>query len=413
MKIAICSLSQFTYVAEFIDAAQGLKEKYEVCYFLGFYCQNSIKLLQQRNIPYQVLLDRRIDIKSVLIDPATVSSPYEIFQKYFLKQAKLLLPKLLKTIKAWKPDLIGSHYRDYAGMTAAEILEIPMMSFGTAGSPFRVEGIDPPYGIGVSIDTPNRVMQIFWELNRKFNRKVDRLYNETIRQPYGLSKISGVSTLHSSQLVLLSMISSLSNKSSLDPPYIKFVGPLFSSRSESIEIEEVDTIAAIAASPKPRIFISLGTIHIESTIKCLKALENFNGTLIVSLGGKNSVNFGSLLQGKNIIWRSFFNDFYRVLELIDAVVTTASGKTVLESLSVGKPLVCLPRQGEQYENALQIQFLGAGALPCPKNWNSQKFATITEQVASEEKYRKSAYILQSEIKLSGGVKKVLKSIEAM
>jgi UDP:flavonoid glycosyltransferase YjiC (YdhE family) len=406
VRIAICSLSQFTYVAEFIDAAQRLNEKHEVCYFLGFYCHNSIKLLQQKHLSYQVLLDERIDIKFALIDPASASSPYEIFKGYFFKYAELLLPYLLKAIKAWKPDLIVSHYRDYAGMTVAEILDIPMVSLGTAGSPFRVEGIDPPYGVGVSRDTPNRVMQLLWELNHKFNKKIDQLYDEKIRQPYGLNDISGVSTLHSNQLVLLTTISSLSNKSSPDPPYVQFVGSLFSSRPESKEVGEADTIACIATSPKPRIFVSLGTIHLEPTKKCLEALESFSGTVVVSLGSKKGINIASLVRYKNVICRPFFDDFYTILKLVDAVVTIASGKTVIESLSVGKPLICLPRQGEQYENALRLQALGAGEIPCPKSWDSQKFVRVTEQVATDFKYAKAASVLKAEIEQSGGVDEV-------
>ena len=413
VKIAICSLSQFTYVAEFIDAAQRLNETHEVCYFLGFYCQNSIKILQQKHLSYQALLDERIDIKSTLIDPATTNSPYEIFQGYFFKHAELILPELLKNIKAWKPDLILSYFRDYAGMTVAEIIGIPMVSFGTVGSPFRIEGVDPPYGARISQDAPNRLMQLFWELNRKFNQKIDQLYNETIRRPYGLNDISGTSVLHSNQLVLLSMISSLSNKFSPDPPYVKFVGPLFLSRLESEEVEETDTIACIASSPKPRIFISLGTIHVEPTEKCLEALKNFPGTVIVSLGGKNGIEIASLSQRKNVIWRPFFNDFYKVLKLVDAVVTIASGKTVLESLSVGKPLICLPQQGEQYENALRIQSLGAGEVPCFKCWDAKKFARVTEQVATEDKYSKAAAVLQAEIERSGGVDEVVKAIAGL
>jgi UDP:flavonoid glycosyltransferase YjiC (YdhE family) len=413
MRIAIGSLSQFTYVTDFIDAVQSLNERHEVCYFLGFYCQNSIKLLQQKNISYQVLLDEGIDIKSALIDPATAKSPYEIFQGCFFKYAELLLPDLLKTIKAWKPNLIVSHYRDYASMTVAEILDIPMVSFGTAGSPFRVKGIDPPYGVGVSRDCPERVMHIYWELNQKFNKKIDQLYNEKIRRPYGLKDISGVSSLHSNQLVLLSSISSLSNKYSPDPPYLKFVGPLFSSRLEAEEVEEVDTIACIAASPKPIIFITLGTIYVESTKKYLEALENFTGTIVVSLGGKNGIETGSFIQRKNVIWRPFFNDFYKVLKLVDAVVTIASAKTVLESLSVGKPLICLPQQGEQYETALRLQSLGAGEIPCPKCWDAKKFARVTEQVATEYKYSKAATVLQAEIERSGGVDEVVKAIAGL
>jgi UDP:flavonoid glycosyltransferase YjiC (YdhE family) len=415
VRIAICSLSQFTYVADFINVAQRLNERHEVCYFLGFSSQKSIKLLQQKHLNYKVLLEQQIDIKSALIDPANASSSYEIFEGWFFKHAELLLPNLLKTIKAWKPDLIASHHRDYAGMTVAEILGIPMVSFGTANSPLRVEGIDPPYAVGVSRDTPNRVMQLLWKLNHKFNQKTDRLYNEKIRRPYGLNDISGAITLHSNQLVLLSTISSLSNKYSPDPHYIKFFRPLFSSCSESKEFEEVNTIARIAASPKPRIFITLGTIYVEPTQKCLEALENFTGTIVVSLGDKKgiNINIASLIKRKNVIWRPFFYDFYKVLKLVDAVVTIASAKTVIESLSVGKPLICLPRQGEQYETALRLQSLGAGEIPCPSGWSAKKFVRVTEQVATEERYKQAASVLQVEIERSGGVDEAVKLIETL
>lgn len=410
MRIAVCSLSQFTYVAEFINVTQRLNKEHEVCYFMAFYCQNSIKLLQKSYIFYQVILDKRIDITSVLTDPATAASSYEIFKNFFFKHAEILLPYLIKTLKIWKPDLILSHYRDYAGMTAAEILDIPMVSFGSAGSPFRVKGIDPPYGAGVSRDTPNRVMQLLWELNHKFNQRIDLLYNNTIRRPYGLDDIHGASTLHSNQLVLLSMISCLSNKSSLDPPHVKFVGPLFLSRPETEEGDEAETIAYIASMPKPRVLVSLGTIYVEPTEKCLEALENFPGTVIVSLGGKKEIDISSLIHRKNLVWRSFFTDFNRLLKYVDAVVTIASGKTVLESLAVGKPLVCLPQQGEQYENALRLQSLGAGEVPCPKRWDSQRFVRVTELVAIEDKYRKAAAVLQADVERSGGVDEVVRLI---
>lgn len=314
MRIAICSLSQFTYVAEFIDAAQRLNERHEVCYFLGFYCQNSIQLLQQRNISYQVALEQSQDIESVLTVPAAANSAYEIFESYFLKHAELMLPYLIKALRLWKADLLLSFFRDYAGMTAAEILEIPMVSFGSAGSPFRVEEIDPPYGSGVSRDAPNRLLQLMWKLHHKFNDKLDRLYNEVIRRPYKMSDIRNVSTLHSNRLVLTLNIPSLSNKYSQEPPYSKYVGPLFSGNIGSEEENEVYITEQIESMPKPRIFMCLGTTHAELLIeKCLKALLNFSGTVIVSLGGKTDAYLSSLLNRKNnVVWRPFFSDLNRV-----------------------------------------------------------------------------------------------------
>jgi len=411
VRIAICSLSQFTYVAEFIDAAKRLNKEHEVCYFLGFACQDSIKLLQQKRLPYQVVGDEQVDITSVLTIPALAKSTYELFKSYFFKHAELILPSLIKTFKAWEPDLVLSHWRDYAGMTAAEIIDVPMVSFGSLISPLRVEGIDPPFGAGVSRDAPKRLQQMMWKLHHKFNKRADQLYNERIRQPYGLDDVCGVSTLHSSQLVLLSTIPTLSNKYSPEPPYIKYVGPLFSGKVESVEADEADKVARIASMPKPRVLVTLGTTHVEILIeKCLEALVAFPGTLIVSLGGKKAIEIGSLLERKNLIWSFFFSDLNKVLELVNTVVTVSAPKTVLASLAVGKPLVCLPQQGEQYEIAYRLQSLGAAEVPCPRRWDSQTFVRVTEQVATEDRYRKAAAVLRADVKQSGGGDEVVRLI---
>jgi UDP:flavonoid glycosyltransferase YjiC (YdhE family) len=413
MRIAICSLSQFTYVAEFIDAAQCLNEKHEICYFFPFSCQNSIRLLEQKHLAYQVLLDEQVDITSVLTVPADTKSTYDLFKSYFLKHAELALPYLIKSLRAWKPNLILSHLRDYAGMTAAEILDVPMVSFGSHESPIRVEGIDPPFGSGVSRDAPKRLLQFMWKLHHEFNNALDQLYNETIRQPHGLVDIRGVSTLHSSQLVLLSTISALSNKYSSNPSYIKYVGSLFSSKFESLEADEHEQVARIASSKKPRVFVSLGTTFVKPLLeKCLKALETFPGTVIVSLGGKNAIEFGSLLEQKNVISRSFFYDPNSVLNLVDAVITVTAAKTVLASLAASKPLVCVPQQGEQYERAYMLQSLGAAEVPCSRRWDSLIFARVTEQVATESRYANATSILKADIEQSGGVNEVLRLINS-
>nr|WP_238361128.1 nucleotide disphospho-sugar-binding domain-containing protein [Iningainema tapete] len=158
----------------------------------------------------------------------------------------------------------------------------------------------------------------------------------------------------------------------------------------------------------------LGTTHAELIIeKCLEALLAFPGSVIVSLGGKTVAHISSLLKSKNVTWSPFFSDLNQVLKLVDAVITVTAPKTVLASLAVGKPLICLPQQGEQYELAYRLQSLGVGEIPCPKRWDAQAFAFITEQVATESKYIKAASILQAEIEQSGGISEVVKAIEAL
>ena len=413
MRIAICSLSQFAYVAESVDVAQRLNEKHDVCHFLGFSCPDALSLLEKKQVPYQVLLDKQIDIESIVTVPAAAKSTYDLFANGFFKQAELTLPALIKALRAWKPDLVLSYLRDYAGMTAAEILGVPMASFGSFPSPVRIEGLDPPYGAGVSQDAPPRLLQLMWKLHHEFNRRVDPLYNATIRRPYGLDDVCGVSTLHSHRLTLLGTIPALSNKNSPDPPYVKYVGPLFSGNGAPAGADEPEKIARIASSPRPRVLLSLGTTYVGPLIvKCLQALLAFPGTVIVTLGSNRmDHHLAPLLERQNVIWSPFFSDFKRVLELVDAVVTVTATKTVLASLAAGKPLVCVPQQGEQYEQAYQLQALGAAEVPCPRHWDARTFASMTGQVATEHRYARAASVLQAHVERSGGVDEAVRLID--
>jgi UDP:flavonoid glycosyltransferase YjiC (YdhE family) len=409
MRIAICSLCQFTHIVKFVDAAQLLIEKNEVCYFLGFACQDTIRLLQEKQLPYKVLLDEKIDMNFLLTLTVVNESAYAVFEKYFFRYAKLTLPYLIKALNVWRPDFILSDMRDYAGMTAAEIMDIPMVSSGNFTSPFRVEGIDPPFGSGINRDAPKRLLQLMWKLHHEFNDRLDLLYNETIRRPYGLDDIRRVSTLNSTKLVLLSTISILANKYSQDPSYVKYIGPLSLKKGESVEVDETDKIACIASSPEPRVFVTHGTVLMEPlTKKCLKALKNFPGTVIVSLGGKKmSSDICSLLKRKNVIWSSFFFDMNSVLKLVDVVVASED-QTAIESFAAGKPLVFLPERGIQYALAYRFQSLGVAEVCFPRHLDAQKIANLTWQVATEDRYRKAASVLQEHIKQSGGADEVVR-----
>jgi UDP:flavonoid glycosyltransferase YjiC (YdhE family) len=205
----------------------------------------------------------------------------------------------------------------------------------------------------------------------------------------------------------------LSNKNSSDPSYIKYVGPLFAGNGAPAAADEAERIARIASSPRPRVLLSLGTTYVEALIvKCLQALAAFPGTVVVTLGSsRTDQHLTSLLERQNAIWSPFFSDFKRVLELVDVVVSVTATKTVLAALAAGRPLVCLPQQGEQYEQAYRLQALGAAEMPCPRQWDAHKFARITEQVATDQRYERAASALRAHVEKSGGIEKAVRLLQ--
>lgn len=412
MKIAVCSLSEFTYVSEFIDATEALKERHELCYFLGFSCFKSIQLLKSRQISYQILLDESVSINSLLIKPEhLIWSNKELFSEYFIKHAQIILPLLIKSLRQWNPDLILSHLRDYSGITAAEILNKPIISFGSHTSPVRIENIDPPFGAGISSQSSEKIIRFMWKLHHQFNQEIDFIYNQKLRQPYGLKSIQNSTTIHSQKQIFLSLISPLSNKKSPEPDYVKYVGSLFSKNKIRPSLEEQKTGDRLEKASQPKVFICLGTTYIKSLLKkCLVSLESFEGTIIVSLGGNNNLKLPSLSTRKNIIYYPFFEDVNRIYQLSDVIITVSGGKTVLDVLSQGKPLICLPQQGEQQEIALALQDYGAAKVLPNKNWRSQKFISLIKEVLENSEYLETALKLKKLINSNNGVKEVTDTI---
>lgn len=405
MKVAVSSLSRYTHVAEFIDAAQVLNGRHEVRYFLGPTYAAAVKLLESRGIGHTRLLpSAQVDVTTALGTAAGAKSVFALFTDYFLRHAEMVLPNLLDALERWQPDLVLSHLRDYAGITAAEILGIPVVSFGSHGPPHREEPLDPPFGAGIARGAPERELGLMWRLQHHFDERVDAVYNKRLRQPYGLLAIRGTSTYHSRTLTLLSMIPALANRNTPEPPYIRYVGPLFSQRNRSGTPDESALLERISNMPGPRVLLSLGTTYVKPVLEsCLAALEHFPGTLIASLGGDAHTRISASRRARsNLIYQPFFTNIGRVLELSDVVVTVAAGKSVMDALACGKPLVCLPQQGEQREIALALRDCGAAEVPCSRKWADDDFANAVERVASEPCYADAAGRLQQQVRQMGG-----------
>ncbi len=373
MKIAICSLSELTYVSEFIDAAEALAQRHEVRYFLGYPNTGSIKLLHRRGLPFEVMLDT----KPELGHPASANSTHDLFSGFFFKQAEWVLPNLIRQMKAWGADIVISHLRDFAGINAAETLGIPVVSFGSHANPCRREPVDPPFGSGLSRTSTSAQRQLMWRLHRDFHRKIDDEYNRRLRLPFGLSAIENSTTHVSQKLVLLSIIASLGYGNS---PSVHFVGPLCFRPKVIPVADEADLIGELQISPRPRVFLSLGSTYGTALgNECLAALDGFKGTVITR----------------------YFEDVFSVIEASDVVVTVCGGKTVMDALAHGKPMVGLPQQGEQKEIALALSEQGAAILPCLRRWDAEAFRSAVEDVCGEPAYREAARKLQQEVVNSG------------
>jgi UDP:flavonoid glycosyltransferase YjiC (YdhE family) len=397
-RIGVFSLSSFTHVAEGIDLAAMLAAHHEVRLFTG--SPAAASLIEDRALAYEAAFD----VLPELTPPHTRDA-FALLSGYFLRHAELCLPRLLPALERWGPDLLLVHLRDYAGFAAAEKLGLPLVSFGSHTSPERVEPEDPPFGAGLGADARPGAKRLMWELQHRLDARLDRVHDERIRRPLGLAPAKGTSTLRSSRLILLGLLPALTPRRTPEPGHVLYVGPLFRGLPGKASPEERRALARLAETPRPRVFVSLGTIHRDVCLApVLDALRGFDGTLVVA---------GAASEGPRRVAREMFTDLDTLHALVDAVVTTGSGKTVMAALRHARPMVCVPQQGEQREIALSLAACGAAALPCPRRFDPQRLARAVAEVAASHAHAEAARGLAASLGEVQGLARTRAAIEAL
>jgi UDP:flavonoid glycosyltransferase YjiC (YdhE family) len=397
-RIGVFSLSSFTHVAEGIDLAATLAARHQVRLFAG--SRAAAALIEDRGLACQTAFD----VLPELTPPHTRDA-FALLSGHFLRHAELCLPRLLPALERWGPDLLLVHLRDYAGFAAAEKLGIPLVSFGSHTSPERVEPEDPPFGAGLGADARPGVKRLMWERQHQLDARLDRLHDERIRKPLGLAPAKGTSSLRSSRLILLGLLSALTPRCTPEPGHVRYVGPLFRGLPGQAGDEERRALARLADMPRPRVFVSLGTVYRDRCLgPVLDALRDFDGTLVVA---------GGTPEGPRLVAREMFTDLAGVHALVDAVVTTGSGKTVMAALGHGRPMVCVPQQGEQREIARSLAARGAAAFPCPRRFDPGRFSRAVAEVAASRAHAEAACGLGRGIDQAHGLERAGAAIEAL
>lgn len=397
-RIGVFSLSSFTHVAEGIDLAASLAAGHEVRLFTG--SSDAAALIEDRGLER----DTAFDVLPELAPPYTRNA-FGLLSGYFLRYAELCLPRLLPALERWRPDLLLVHLRDYAGVAAAEKLGVPFVSFGSHTSPERVEPDDVPFGAGLYRDARAGMKRLMWGRKHGLDARLDPLHDQRIRRPLGLSPARATSTLCSPRLVLLGLVPALTPRSTPEPAHVRYVGPLFRGLGDKAGPAERHALARLADAPRPRVFVSLGTTYRNRCLEpCLEALRGFEGSLVVS---------GSVSEGHRLIAREMFADVDAVHAEVDAVVTVGAGKTVMKALEHGRPMVCLPQQGEQREIACALAAHGAALFPCPRRFEPARLARAVTEVASGGAYAEAARALGGTIDQTDGLDGARAAIEGL
>jgi zeaxanthin glucosyltransferase len=185
------------------------------------------------------------------------------------------------------------------------------------------------------------------------------------------------------------------------PAVLKYVGPL----------HHVTTPAANPAaenfpwdrlSNKPLVYASLGTLqnqlqHVFRAI--LNGLADLSVQVVLALGKRDAV------------WNE--PTPAKLIERASLVITHAGLNTALETLTRGKPMVCIPVTNDQPGVAARVAHVGAGELLPLRKVTAARIKQLAQQVLQQPQYRVAAERMRADILAAGGARTAANLVEQL
>jgi zeaxanthin glucosyltransferase len=163
---------------------------------------------------------------------------------------------------------------------------------------------------------------------------------------------------------------------------------------------------------RPLVYASLGTLQnrsFEIFRKIAEACSELNVQLVISLGGGLKPERLGVLSGDPLVV-----SFAPQLELVkraSVVITHAGLNTVLESLAVGVPLVCIPLGNDQPGVASRVATHGAGIVVPPRRVSVARLRSAVRTVLEDDSYLRAARKLQAAMSEIDGLEQAADIVE--
>jgi zeaxanthin glucosyltransferase len=191
------------------------------------------------------------------------------------------------------------------------------------------------------------------------------------------------------------------------PPHLHYTGPFVDPAQRTPVDFPWDQLDG-----RPLVFASLGTLQNRSRDifrKIAQACAELNVQLVISLGGGLEPDRLGALSGNPLVVR--FAPQLEIVKRASVVITHAGVNTVLESLSEGVPLVCIPLGNDQPGVAARVKARGAGIVVPPRSANAKRLRSAVRAVLENDSYRLAARKIQSAIAEIDGLDRAADIIE--
>ena len=314
---------------------------------------------------------RGVSVSPFVMDPAEVGRrfpelgelappdvPEVMFSKVFgVLAAPLMLEGLVPLVSEWRPDLVVSDAAELAGHIAAAELGVPSVTkgFGPALPERRV-------ALAAEEVAP------LWRSRGLEPRPYGGSYDHLYLDPYPPA---------------------LAVEPGDHIPYRQLVRPV-----SSVDPAErgADETLPLPGGPgdAPIVYVTMGTVFnaVGPLLMVLAALAELPVRVLVTVG-PNGDPAGLGEQPPNVRIERYVPQT-AVLPRCELVVSHGGSGTVLGTLALGMPQLCLPQGADQFLNASAVAAAGAGLALTPAEATVEAVAHAIGQLLEADSYRQAA-----------------------
>jgi UDP:flavonoid glycosyltransferase YjiC (YdhE family) len=148
---------------------------------------------------------------------------------------------------------------------------------------------------------------------------------------------------------------------------------------------------------RPTVYVTLGTVHNDLSVfrLLLEAFAGVDCNVVATVGQNNDPDELVPIPGNAHVERYISQAL--VLPHADVVVSHGGSGSTLAALAYGLPILFVPQGADQFENAAQVQALGAGLRLVPDELDVTAARSALESLLGDGSYREHAHKVAEEI----------------
>ncbi|HEX6097717.1 MAG TPA: glycosyltransferase [Thermoanaerobaculia bacterium] len=190
------------------------------------------------------------------------------------------------------------------------------------------------------------------------------------------------------------------------PPHFHYTGPWH----EPTRVSESTAFPWEKLDGRPLVYASLGTMQnrLQPVFRAiLDACAELPVQVVLSLGNAEATWDGPVPANAIVVG---FAPQLSLLDRASLLITHAGLNTVLEGLSRGLPMLCMPLANDQPGVARRVEWLGAGEVLKPGGASKERIRALLEKLLTED-YRQAAQRCRRQLEGSRGAVRAADIVE--